>query len=112
MTEFYKGKDIITRFDVFEDGKEKSPEGGYVVIYDPDNEYIARDNIEIIGSEVRHILEGQYVNKVGTYTFVFTMRMRGLGEYTHVVKAYVESLPVMEEEQWKSQKSQQILKKT
>lgn len=97
MEEFYTGKDVITRFDVFEDGKDVTPRSGYVIAYDPDSVYIARDNVEIIGSEIRHVLEGSLVNKVGTYSLIFTINISGLGEYTHVVKQYVKSLPVSEE---------------
>ena len=112
MEEFYKGKDIIVRFDCFEDGKDVTPAGGYVEIYDPDRKYIKADNVEIIDSEVRYVLEGELVEKAGIYSFVFNISIRGLGDYPHVTQVEVKDLPIAKEEQWKSQKSQQILKKT
>lgn len=94
MAEYYQHRDIIIRFDVFEDGDEITPRKASVLIYDPDKDYIGQDFATIKGSEVRYILVGKKVKKIGIYSFVFKVRVRGLGDYTHVVKVTTKKLPV------------------
>lgn len=98
MAENYQYQDIIIRFDVYKDGEETRPEIASVVVYDPDRKYTGRHYANIVGSEVRYILQGTEVQKVGRYIFVFQVKVEGLGDYTHVVKVNVESLPIPIEE--------------
>ena len=94
MTEYYEHSDIVIRFDVFKDGEEYTPSRAFVLIYDPDSEYLNDDAATIEGNEVRYILGGDRVEKTGDYTFIFKVRIDQLGNYTHVVKADVQELPV------------------
>ena len=94
MTEYYQNRDVVIRFDVFEDGDDVTPVSASVLIYGPDKEYIGKDPAKIEGSEVRFILKGKKVEKVGEYTFIFRVTIRKLGDYTHIVKVKVQKLPV------------------
>jgi len=94
MTEYYQNRDIVTRFDVFEDGDDVTPVSASVLIYGPDKEYIGKEAAKIEGNEVRHILKGSKVKEVGKYTFIFKVTIKKLGDYTHIVKANVQKLPI------------------
>ena len=94
MSEYYQNRDVVIRFDVFKDGDEVTPIKSSVLIYDPDKAYIKKDTAKIKGSEVRYILKGNKVEKIGKYTFIFKVAIRELGDYTHIVKVNVEKLPV------------------
>ena len=98
MTEYYQNRDAVVRFDVFVDGDPVTPISASVLSYDPDKEYISKDGASIKGSEVRYILKGNKVEKVGKYTFIFKVKIRELGDYTHVVNAEVKKLPVPDKE--------------
>jgi len=92
--ENYQFQDIVIRFDVFKDGESATPLQAKVIAYDPDKEYILTDFALIKGNEVRYVLDGREVTKIGKYTFVFKARIRELGDYTHIVKMDVKELPV------------------
>lgn len=94
MAEYYTKQDIVVRFDVYKDGEKSMPDNATVLIYDPDKVYIGKEQADILGEEVRYILAGEMVEKAGTYTFIFNVAVSGLGDYTHIVKAEVEELPV------------------
>lgn len=94
MTEYYQKRDLVTRFDVFEDGDDVTPVSASVLIYGPDKEYIGKEPAQIKGNEVRHILKGSKVKEVGKYTLIFKVNIKKLGDYTHVVKANVQKLPI------------------
>lgn len=94
MTEYYQYSDIVIRFDVFKDGDDTTPSSASVLIYDPDKEYLGKDTAKIVGNEVRYILKGNKVEKIKNYTFVFKVRIKELGDYTHIVKVSVQKLPV------------------
>lgn len=94
MSEYYQYRDVVIRFDVFKDGDDVTPVNASVLIYDPDKEYIGKEPARIEGSEVRFILKGKKVEKVGEYTFIFKVSIRKLGDYTHIVKVKVQKLPV------------------
>jgi len=94
MAEFYESQDIPIRFDVFKDGQNTTPGFASVVVYDPDKEYILKENAKVSGSEVRYVLKGKNVEKIGKYIFVFKVRVKELGDYTHIVEAKVQKLPV------------------
>ena len=92
--EYYQHSDIVIRFDVFKDGGKEIPSDAWVLVYDPDKEYLKKDKATIKGNEVRYILKGKDVEKIGKYTFVFRVRIRQLGNYTHIVKVTSQKLPV------------------
>lgn len=94
MTEYYQNRDIVIRFDVFEDGDEVTPRRASVLIYDPNKVFLGEDAAKIRGSEVRYILKGENVHFVGEYIFIFKVSIRELGDYTHIVNVNVEKLPV------------------
>lgn len=94
MSEYYQHRDVVIRFDVFKDGDEITPGRASVLTYDPDKVYLGKDTAQIKGSEVRHILKGNKVEKIGKYTFVFNVRIKQLGDYTHIVNVHVQKLPV------------------
>ena len=94
MAEYYQYSDIVIRFDVFQDGDDVTPSRASVLIYDPDKEYLGKDTAQIKGNEVRYILKGNKVEKVGKYTFIFKVGIKQLGDYTHIVWVNVQKLPV------------------
>jgi len=94
MTEYYRCQDIVVRFEVYKDGAKVIPGSASVLVYDPDQEYIGKDGAKITYTEVMYVLEGSKVTKVGEYTFIFRVGIEQLGDYTHVVKADVQDLPV------------------
>ena len=93
MTEYYQGKDIGIRFDVFKDGKPEKALSAGVSVYTPDKRFI-KDSAKTPGTEVRYILKGKNVEKSGEYVFVFDVSVRGMGFITHVVNVEVKKLPV------------------
>lgn len=94
MTEYYQHRDLSVRFDVFKEGEDVTPVSSKVAIYDPDKEYIPYTDTKISGNEVSCVLPGKLVEETGKYVFVFDVRVRPLGSYTHIVKAQVKKLPV------------------
>ncbi len=94
MAEYYQYRDAVIRFDVFKDGDDVTPGSASVLIYDPDKEYLGKDTAKIVGNEVRYVLKGDKVEKVGKYTFIFKVGIKQLGDYTHIVKVNVQKLPV------------------
>ncbi len=94
MSEYYQHKDMVIRFDVFEDGKDVTPKKAKVLIYGPDKQYIGKDTATILGNEVRYIFKGEFVHFVGEYIFIFSVRIAQLGDYTHIIKAVAKKLPV------------------
>jgi len=98
MTEYYQNRDVVIRFDVFEDGDAVRPINASVLIYVPGPEYLGEDTAEIEGNEVRYILNGDNVERIGDYTFIFKVRIKELGDYTHIVKVDVQKLPIQGKE--------------
>ena len=94
MAKYYQYRDITIRFDVFKDGKKVTPGNASVLVYDPDKEYLGKESARVVGNEVRYVLRGKEVVKIGKYTFVFKVRIRQLGDYTHIVEVDVQKLPV------------------
>ena len=94
MTEYYQYRDVTIRFDVFKDGADVTPGNASVLIYDPDKAYLGKDTAKIMGNEVRFILKGNKVEKVGSYYFIFNVKIKQLGDYTHRVKVNTQKLPV------------------
>ncbi len=94
MDEYYQHSDIVIRFDVFKDGKKSTPISALVHIYIPDKDYLGTDKATVDGNEVRYILKGVHVERVGEYIFVCKVRIKELGVYTHIVNVDVKKLPV------------------
>ena len=94
MSEYYQYRDIVVRFDVFQDGDDVIPTGASVLIYDTDHKYLGEDTATIEGSEVRYVLDGKNVEEIGEYAFVFNVNIGGLGDYTHIVRVNAQELPV------------------
>ena len=94
MSEYYQSRDVVIRFDVFKDGDPVTPISASVLTYDPDKEFLGKDTAKIEGNEVRYVLKGKRVEKVGKYTQIYKIAIRKLGDYTHVVVFTVKKLPV------------------
>lgn len=94
MAEFYQNQDIVVRFDVLEDGKPVEPNSASVAIYAPDGQFLGHGNVEIMDSEVRCILQGDNVDQVGKYRFMFQVKVRGFGGNFHVVNVDVKESPI------------------
>ena len=92
--EYYQGKDVGIRFEVFKDGEEIRPGSAVVSIYRDKRQFVKQDVASVSGNEVKYILKGEDVQFAGKYIFVFDVAVRGMGNYTHVVDVEVKKLPV------------------
>lgn len=99
MGEFYQNQDIVVRFDVLEDGKPVEPNSATVAIYAPDSQFLGDGNVEIVGSEVRCILNGDNVDQVGKYRFMFQVKVGGFGGNLHIVNVDVKESPIPSKEE-------------
>ena len=94
MAEYYQNRDVVVRFDVFEDGDPVTPISASVLTYDPDKVFLGKDTARIEGNEVFYVLKGKKVKEIGKYTQIYKIAIRKLGDYTHVVDFTVKKLPV------------------
>lgn len=94
MAEYYQNRDVVNRFDVFEDGDPVTPISASVLTYAPDKEFLGKDTAKINGNEVYYVLKGKKVEQVGKYTQIYKVTIRKLGDYTHVLNFTVKKLPI------------------
>jgi hypothetical protein len=92
MEEHFLGDDIPIRFDVLIDGKPAYLSSAGVDIYDPKGRYIMAGPAKCRNGEVRFVLDGDKIEKVGIYTAIFKVTIKWFGEQSHLVKFKVKEL--------------------
>lgn len=92
--DFYQYYPISISFDTSVKGDPVNVTASSVVAYDPDKIYLVQEMAKTKGNDVSYSLNEKYVQKDGKYTFMFKVRVKGIGDLLHIRVVEVKKSPV------------------